>query len=236
MNDDIHTLSGAYAIDALSPEEAEHFRTHLSQCQVCCDEVRELRAAASRMGANEALVPPAHLRARVLAAAAQQPQLPPVVRRPAGGSSSPRWNPRLLAAAAAVLLVVAAGIGIIKSRNDAEPVVAASVTRVFTAPDAHQATVRTANGGRLTVATSRQLNEMAVETDGLPQLGARQVYQIWAVHDGAMTPAAVLKDPTAGAAMALPGAGTEVAITIEPAGGSQRPTTKPIVTVDPSAV
>ena len=236
MSNDIHTLSGAYAIDALSPEEAEHFRTHLSQCQACRDEVRELREAAARMGASEASVPPAHLRARVLAAAAQQSQLPPRVRRPGGGSGSPRWNPRLLAGAAAVLLVVAAGVGIMANRNDDQPVVAASVTQVFTASDAHKATVQTANGGRLSVATSRQLNKMAVETDALPKLGGRQVYQIWAVHDGAMTSAAVLKDPTAGAAMAMPGAGTQVAITIEPAGGSQQPTTKPIVTVDPSAV
>jgi anti-sigma-K factor RskA len=235
MSTDIHTLSGPYAIDALSPEEAEHFRTHLSQCQVCCEEVRELREAAARMGASESLVPPAHLRANVLAAAAKQHQLPPRVRRP-GGSGVPRWSPRLLAAAAAVLLVVAAGIGIVTTRNDNQPVVAASVTRVFTAPDAHRATVRTANGGRLTVATSRQLNKMAVETNGLPKLGARQVYQIWAVHDGAMNSAAVLKDPAAGAAMDMPGAGTQVAITIEPAGGSQQPTTKPIVTVDPAAV
>jgi anti-sigma-K factor RskA len=36
--------------------------------------------------------------------------------------------------------------------------------------------------------------------------------------------------------MGMPRPGTEVAITVEPAGGSQRPTTEPIVQVDPSTV
>jgi len=77
MTIDLHTLSGAYVLDALSPDEAEEFRLHLEQCQACRDEVRELQQAAATMGAREALTPPAELRARVLAAADRQPQLPP---------------------------------------------------------------------------------------------------------------------------------------------------------------
>ena len=36
--------------------------------------------------------------------------------------------------------------------------------------------------------------------------------------------------------MAMPSAGTTVAITVEPSGGSEQPTTRPIVTVDPATV
>ena len=71
MTTELHTLSGAYALDALSAEEAAAFRTHLDTCVACCEEVRELRAAAARMGAGEAIVPPAHLKERVLEAADQ---------------------------------------------------------------------------------------------------------------------------------------------------------------------
>ena len=39
-----------------------------------------------------------------------------------------------------------------------------------------------------------------------------------------------------GASMEMPGAGTEVAITVEPAGGSEQPTTEPIIKVDPASV
>jgi anti-sigma-K factor RskA len=36
--------------------------------------------------------------------------------------------------------------------------------------------------------------------------------------------------------MPIPAAGTTVAITVEPAGGSKRPTRQPIVTMDPQDV
>ncbi len=36
--------------------------------------------------------------------------------------------------------------------------------------------------------------------------------------------------------MEMPEAGTQVAITVEPAGGSEQPTTEPIVQVDPGEV
>ena len=77
MSTDLHTLSGAYAVDALSPEEAEEFRKHLDGCPACREEVRELREAAARMGASEAVTPPAHLKANIMLAADRLPQLPP---------------------------------------------------------------------------------------------------------------------------------------------------------------
>ena len=235
---ELHTLSGAYAIDALSAEEAAAFRTHLDTCVACCEEVRELRAAAARMGASEALSAPSHLRAKVLAAVDQTPQLPPRVTPLRGGTTHAKRfsRPRMLIAAAAAVVIAAVGVGITQLGHRDEPVMAASVSKVFQAPDAHRATVSTANGGRLTVATSASLGKMAVETDRLPRLGQRQVYQIWAVHNGVMVSQGLVADVGDGAAMAMPGKGIEVAITIEPAGGSKKPTTKPIVTVVPSSV
>ena len=89
MSTDLHTLSGAYAIDALSEEEARQFDRHLEECPSCREEVRELRAAAAKMGAAEALAPPPALKARVLAAAGQIAQLPPRVTRRASGRQRP---------------------------------------------------------------------------------------------------------------------------------------------------
>ena len=77
MNTDVHTLSGAYAINALSSDEADLFRAHLDACPACRQEVRELEAAAAQMGSAESLAPPADLKARVIAAAERAPQLPP---------------------------------------------------------------------------------------------------------------------------------------------------------------
>ena len=62
MSTDLHTLSGAYAVDALSDEEARLFDTHLEGCQACRDEVRELQdAAAARWGPARRSAPPAAL-------------------------------------------------------------------------------------------------------------------------------------------------------------------------------
>jgi len=236
MTIDLHTLSGAYVLDALSPDEAEEFRLHLEQCQACRDEVRELQQAAATMGAREALTPPAELRARVLAAADRQPQLPPRVTT-LERSRRRRISTRIAMAAAAVVVVVAGAVGIVVSQQSHEqPPVAAAVTQVFDAPDAKTATVKTANGGRVKVATSAQLSRMAVETAQLPTLTDRHVYQLWAIHNGTPTSVGVVEDLGSGAAMAMPASGTTVAITVEPSGGSSQPTTKPIIEMDPRDV
>ena len=41
MSTDLHTLSGAYALHALSSEEAEEFQKHLDACPACRQEVKE---------------------------------------------------------------------------------------------------------------------------------------------------------------------------------------------------
>ena len=231
---ELHTLSGAYALDALSAEEAAAFRTHLDTCVACCEEVRELRAAAARMGASEAIVPPDHLKERVLEAADRTPQLPPRVT-PIEAARSRRWMPRLLTAAAAVVLIAGAVFGIGQLQRDDSVPLAAGVSQVFEATDAHTAEVKTPKGV-LRVATSPSKGEMAVDTRDLAALDDKHVYQLWAIVDGSMSSAGLVEDKDAGAHMDMPAPGTQVAITIEPAGGSKEPTTDPIVQVDPSAV
>jgi anti-sigma-K factor RskA len=232
MTTELHTLSGAYALDALSAEEAAAFRTHLEACSSCRQEVRELRAAAARMGAAEALVPPDRLKGRILEAADRTPQLPPKVTGIADRVRD--WRPRLLAAAAAVVLVAGAAIGIGQLQDDS-PRLAAGVVQVFEAPDAHSAEVATSHGP-VRVATSQSEGEMAVDTSGLAPLDDKHAYQVWSIVDGEPVPVVVLEKPDAGAHMPMPAPGTEVAITVEPAGGSKLPTTEPIVRVDPSQV
>ena len=235
MSIDLHTLSGAYAVNALSAEEAESFAHHLEHCSACRDEVRELQAAAARMGASEAVAPPEALKARVLAAADRQPQLPPKVTS-IEQARSRRWTSKLVGAAAAVVLVVAAGIGISRMQSsDEAPPVAGPVAQVFEAPDAHTTTVTTANGGRVKVATSAEAGRMAVETSGLPRL-ERKSYQMWAIHNGKPTSVGIIEDLDAGKVMPMPASGTKVAITVEPEGGSKQPTRQPILEVDPEAV
>lgn len=251
MSTDTHTLSGAYALDALGPEERAEFRKHLAVCEACCAEVRELRAAAALMGQAEAERPPAALKSRLLAEVARTPQQPPLTREESDRVDEPRgnvvrlqgrarrWVPRLALAAAAFLI---AGVGAVALNGTDDPTrppadqLSAAAAEVFDAEDARILTVRTKNGGRLTVGISPDLNEMAVDTRQLPPLASGKAYQIWSIHKGAMTSAAVLTSLEEGAAMEMPAAETQVAITIEPATGSEAPTTEPIIIVDPYSV
>ena len=261
MSTDVHTLSGAYALDALAPEEAEAFRSHLDGCPACRDEVRELQRAAARMGAAEAVTPPPDLKARILAAADRMPQEPPgqgtpvlsgPVAVPGTGSGSTerpgtapgtgshrrpqtRWVTWLATAAAAVVIAGAGAFGV-RAMLDDDPALSQAATEVFEAKDAHTATVATETGGELTVAVSASRKEMAVDTRELPELDEDHVYQLWSVHGDEMVSAAILSDPEVGAAMGMPDEETQVALTVEPAGGSEQPTTAPIVQVDPYEV
>ncbi|MEV0612698.1 anti-sigma factor [Nonomuraea sp. NPDC050404] len=69
MNDELHTLSGAYAVHALPYAEWVQFERHLHACAGCAAEVRRLRETAARLAEAVAEPPPARLRARLLDAA-----------------------------------------------------------------------------------------------------------------------------------------------------------------------
>jgi anti-sigma-K factor RskA len=236
MSIDLHTLSGAYAIDALSSEEAEEFDRHLEQCPACRDEVRELREAAAAMGAGEAAPAPRALRARVLAAADQIPQLPPEVT-PIQAARSRRRLTRVVGAAAAVVLLAAVAFGVHQAQSPDRNTASSRVAQVFHAADAKTATLRTPRG-TLLVATSQNMDRMAVDTHRLDALPSRKVYQLWTWTTQSEKPvsAGILTRGADGRVMALPRNGTTVAITVEPAGGSKAPTTKPIVQLEPDGV
>ena len=78
MSDDIHALSGAYAVDALDDVERARFERHLAGCSACQAEVESLVAAASELSVLTEVAPPASLRAKVLAEIATVRPLPPL--------------------------------------------------------------------------------------------------------------------------------------------------------------
>ena len=89
MSGDLHTLTGAYAADALSETERLAFERHLDACPACDQEVRELTETAARLGSAVALPPPAALWDRVRAEAAATRQLPDRQRRSEPTGDSP---------------------------------------------------------------------------------------------------------------------------------------------------
>ncbi len=226
MNVDVHALAGAFALNALPSDEAEEFRRHLAECSACQVEVAELQATATHLGLATAEQPPPRVREAVLRTVHQTRQVPPPVQP----AESRRWIPRTWLAAAAAAVVVAAGaIGVVDLVRD-NPAPQDPITAVVAAPDAETTAARLRGGGQMTVVASEQLGQAVVLSENLPPAGAARVYQLWLVDpDGRARSADVLIGSSSSADV-VDGVrpGDSVAITREPAGGSEQPTMTPL--------
>lgn len=245
---DLHTLTGAYALDALDGAEAGAFERHMAECGVCAQEVRELRETAARLALGVALVPPPAMRERVMAAVAGVRQLPPLVPEadvvPLRGRRRGRGRLSYLAAAACLVIAVGAGGWAVNAQREAERDRArlesvrqetAMLVDLMSAPDTTMRTAPVSGGGEATVVTSRGLNRAAFLYRDLPELPDSQVYQLWYDEDGSMKSAGLVDAPEGGSgAMLLAGGprGTDgVGVTVEPAGGSAEPSGAPVMLV-----
>lgn len=83
--DDLHTLTGAYALNALPDDERARFEEHLEGCRPCLDEVVDLQAATARLGELAYEPPSSELRDRVL----EQIDTIPQERPAAAGAPTP---------------------------------------------------------------------------------------------------------------------------------------------------
>lgn len=250
---DIHTLTGAYAVDALPADEQERFERHLAECEACRLEVRELQATAAELGAAGALEPPTSLKGSVLEEIRRTRQEPPTPRvsDPSPGTSygdpsavtslpTQRWHQRLLAPAAAVLVLVVIGltavIANLNSRLDELETLAVPVADVLTAPDAITLAQEGPGGSRLRLVASPTRGEGVILVDGMAQAPSERVYQLWLLRDGQPVPAGLLDINEEGkGAHVMTGDMSDVAavaLTIEPEGGSPQPTTEPITVIE----
>jgi anti-sigma-K factor RskA len=238
----IHTLTGAYVLDAVDDVERRAFERHLAECPDCAREVDELRASAAVLGGSVGERPPDHLRDRVLREIAHTRQDPPRRSR-SGVRPAARWRLRLTSAAAVLAVLAAVGLGVVAVRTNQQLGAVrdqlgqlqqhdAPVARILSAPDAHVITARS-GGGTATVLVSHQLNQAVMLVAGMPTPPEHHVYQAWLLNSttarsaGLIGRTPLLIDHLAGAA--------QIGITVEPAGGSAQPTMAPIVRVDLSA-
>lgn len=225
---EIHALSGAYAVDAVDDIERARFEKHLAGCADCRAEVASLREAAGLLSDAYAVAAPADMRARVLQEIGTVRPLPPVLAR---AQVRARRFPARLLVAAAVLLVAAAGVGALHPWTSS-PQTSLS-QEVMTASDAIHHEVDLRGGGTVTVVDSAHLGRAVVVTHDLPAAPAGKTYELWLQdRTGTMRPAGLVSGGNrtvvmrGNAARAI-GAG----VTVEPAGGSRRPTSAPIALV-----
>ena len=252
MNEDIHALSGAYAVDALDDVERARFERHLAGCSACRAEVESLVAAASELSVLTEVAPPASLRAKVLAEIATVRPLPPteVTEQTDDGSADVRAADDLadrrrsrsarglsrgwrVVVAAATVAVLAIGGFTVWRQIDKDPQ-RAIADQVLAAPDATRYGQRLAGGATATIVRSNSLHKAVLVTSGMTQPPSGKVFQLW-LQDatGHMTSAGLMPGGgdqvvvLSGDASHSKGAG----ITVEPEGGSDQPTSNPIAFV-----
>jgi hypothetical protein len=116
FRNDLHTLTGVYALDALdTAAEVTRFERHLNRCDSCTSEVHGFRETATRLAMAVAQQPPPTLRAAVMADVARTRQVPAVDDRARHRRPVPRLTllPRLAMAGAAVGLAAAITLAVV---------------------------------------------------------------------------------------------------------------------------
>jgi anti-sigma-K factor RskA len=251
--DELHVLTGSYAVHALEQREREAFERHLQGCDSCEAEVRAFRETAARLAMARSLQPPAGMEQRVLAATYRTRQLPPLLAGERGArwrlGAGRRWArmpgmpgmpgmprmPRLAVAVAAASVVAALALGslqvVTQQRLDSARASGVAIARVLGAPDARIETMATSEGGTVTVIVSDQQRGAVVSTSGMTPPPDGRVYQLWVIDASGTRSAGLL--PTVGQTGPVLASGVlrgdRIGITVEPSGGTSRPTTTPIV-------
>ena len=228
---DIHKLSGAYALDALDDFERARFDQHLSTCDDCRAEVSEMRETAALLAETTTVAPPASLRVSVLAGISQVRPLPPETSR---REVAARHRFPLLVAAA---LVIITGLGALAwqpwSTDEAQ---LSATEQVLQASDAKRVSVDLGESGRATVVRSVSQNAAVIVSEDMAPAPEGKVYELWLWSESGdkFVPAGLMPDEP-DQTLLLEGDAADAGaagITIEPDGGSPKPTAEPIALFD----
>jgi len=226
--------SAAYVLHAMDDSEAEAYRYHVSDCELCASKVTELEFVAGALLSGVPQMPaPPDLRARVMSVVRSEAELLQAAGAGADQPEKPRrasrfgWlSLRPLPAAALATLALALGLGagsLLSGDDDPTARTVAARVNMATAPNA-KAEMRMASGAAQLVVA------------GMPAPAAGRIYQVWLDHgdDPPQPTDALFSTNREGkATVQVPGDLKDVAavlVTSEPEGGSKAPTSQPVIT------
>ena len=234
-HDELEELLGAYALDALEPEERQEVDEHLVSCPRCRAELAAHRDVAALLGNAVAGTPaaaPDELWDRISASLQDEP---PAL------ASFPRPNPRprlalivpLGAIAAALILVV--GLLAVKVGNLDGQLGTLShqttVASVLLNPSHRTVELTSATHHPAWRATVIFLpdGEGYLVNPSMPSLSRSQTFQLWALSRGKVVSIGLLGSHPSGAPLRIEPTMTVLMITAEPLGGTPVPTTPVLV-------
>lgn len=181
-------LSGAYALDAITPMERREADAHLATCQRCSQQLAELRSVVDVLPLTvPQMNPPASLQGRVMAAVRQEATRPSSAAqfRQPPQSRRNRWQNislRTLAIAAVLMLALLGGLG---AWNISLQHQVTSLQEQATSSSVVTYAVKGSNSaqgstGELVYFAGQHLTVLIMH--GLPQLQGTHVYQGWLLH------------------------------------------------------
>jgi anti-sigma-K factor RskA len=240
--DELRELLGAYALDALDPEERAQVDALLLEDASARAELHELQHAAAWLG-HASLRPPESAWAAIAseverdlategaptATESDAPHLAPVRTLPV--SRAPRRMTRVLVAAAAALVLIVGAAGVFALTNDqsSPDPVAAQYAAALRNPSAREVTLTAKDGTATARAVVLPNGTGYIGDQSLPALRSGRDFQVWSITPHGPVSAGLMRDgpvhrfKVADQASAL-------AVTNEPAGGSPEPSGPVVVT------
>lgn len=246
-------LQLAYAVDPIEPP-ASMKASLMAQIASTPQAAPVAPAAADvSVSAPAASVPSASVPDAV-GDAGQEARFAPATRRTrAGGSATAaaqrRWfqRPAAVLSTAAAVAVVFLGVGLgvgtaFTPSNQPGPgttQASSGLDRIYAASDFKRTTAKVSGGGTATVVWSNSLGKSAVILDGVAPAPKGKTYELWYIGSegtGGKISSAGLMDGAADGVHSAVLTGTRshgvtIGMTVEPEGGSEQPTTTPIMAV-----
>lgn len=221
--------AAAYALGALEADEAAEFERHMESCERCRSEVRWFGPAVEALPESvPRLEPPPQLRERLMDTVGEEAREAARARKGEGGrlpgwlrgAGRYGWRPLAGLAAVALLLVAFAGYEIGSGGGGGGTT---------------QTTITAGQAPGVTAAVQREGDSAELRLANVEQLPEDRVLEAWVQRDGEVEPVEALFAPDRkghASTMIADMNGVEaVMVTAEPSGGSETPTSSPIVEV-----
>ncbi len=227
MDESIHELSAAYALDALDREERSAFEAHLGGCARCQEELASFwQTTGSLAHAAAGPAPSPELRGRLLERArAERPNVVPLRPR--------RWALPVMAGVAAVAAVAALALGLWASSLSSDldetrsALAGQQLVSALLADESSRSISLDGANGRLVVGGS---GDAALVVSDLSPAPSGKAYEIWVIEGQTPRPAGLFDGDGAVALDRPVPADATVAVTLEDDAGVDAPTGKPLFT------